>query len=47
MKWIDAHWCFALAYVQFRNDFEAQVRTGGGDVFRGDLLGAWIAGGEL
>lgn len=41
------HWSFALAYVQWRGAFEDGAATGGTDVYRSDLLGLRLAGGEL
>lgn len=35
---------FLLAYRRFRNEFEDAARS---DTFRRDLLGLWMAGGEL
>ncbi len=35
---------FLAAYREFRQEFEAHAKR---DVYRRDLLGLWMAGGEL
>lgn len=38
------HFHFLLAYREFRKEFEDHATS---DVYRRDLLGLWMAGGEL